>query len=71
MRSFDSILTNESGFNIERDESLVSLDENISKPDIFFSILFLSGLYTGVFYISAIIGLSLILYVACPRSISS
>jgi len=53
MRSFDSILTNESGFNIERDESLVSLDENISKPDIFFSILFLSGLYTGVFlYIS-------------------
>jgi hypothetical protein len=53
MRSFDSILTNESGLNIERDESLVSLDENISKPDIFFSILFLSGLYTGVFlYIS-------------------
>jgi hypothetical protein len=53
MRPVDSILIHESGFNIEREETLVGFGENISKLDIFFSILFLSGLYTGIFlYIS-------------------
>jgi len=53
MRPVNSILINESDSSIERDESLVGFGENISKLDIFFSILFLSGLYTGIFlYIS-------------------
>ena len=49
MKSFDSISINELAPDIEEGSRASNFTEDVSRLDIFFSILFLSGLYTAVF----------------------